>query len=221
MTLLLIDFALVVAYLVLCLGFHRYAAPFNLDVEGNIPAWWSSVQLSGAGLALGLVGFKNVRISASARSVLCLAMILVAMSIDETASLHEYAGRLLDHVLGDRSHSVFRRTGLWFAVIGIPFTLIFGLLIVRMCRFLEDVPRTTFRLGLGMTLLLSGAVVVEATSNFFGRGDFYLAEVAMEEGLEMIGGSALMWAAVIFLLQHRTTRGLVEIVRPLTKKPVD
>lgn len=206
---------MIVLYTILCIWLGLNATPVNLDREANIPTWWSSVQLLVAGGAFGLVGFRNIYQTKGAWLVLCISALLVAMSLDETASLHEQVGWVVDMVFGNRSETVFDQTGLWFVVVGLPFAAVFGFLVFATYRFLETVPNTVFRLSAGMAVLLTGALGVEAITNFLGTDGHYVVGVAFEEGLELAGGSILMWAGFTFLLRHKSMQELRNVLRPL------
>lgn len=212
---LFVDLLMVALYAIFCIWIGLNATPINLDREANIPTWWSSAKLLVAGGAFGLVGFRNIYQTKGAWLVLCVAAVLVAMSLDETASLHERIGFVVDLVFGSRSETVFDRTGLWFVVVGLPFAVLFGFLVVATYRFLETVPNTVFRLAAGMAILLTGALGVEAITNFLGADRRYFVGVAFEEGLEMAGGSILLWAGFTFLLRHKSMQELRNVLRPL------
>ena len=212
---LFVDFLIVALYGIFCIWLGLNATPINLDREANIPTWWSSTQLLVAGGAFGLVGFRNIYQTKGAWLGLCVAAVLVAMSLEETASLHERVGFLVDMVFGNRSETVFDRTGLWFVVVGLPFAILFGFLVVATYKFFETVPYTVFRLAAGMTILLTGALGVEAITNFLGTNRRYFVGVAFEEGLEMVGGSILLWAGLTFLLRHKSMQEFGNVLRPL------
>lgn len=212
---LLIDFIIILLYSIFCIWLGFYATKINLDHEANIPAWWSSAKLLLAGCTFGIVGLRNIHQNKGAWLVLCIAAVLVAMSLDETAGIHEKVGRVVDLVFGDRSETVFKKTGLWFVVIGFPFAVFFGLLLVASYRTLEFVPNTIVYLAAGMAALLTGALGVEAITNLLDAGAFYSVGVAFEEGLEMVGGSILLWTGCNFLLQHKSMQEFWNAVRPL------
>lgn len=51
-----------------------------------------------------------------------------------------------------------------------------------------------------MSILLSGALGVELLSNFVEQG-LLVAEVAVEEGLEMIGATVILWSLYVMVLE--------------------
>lgn len=71
---------------------------FSLDAEANVPTWFSSAKL----LAIALAGVYAFRVEGQAPSPpryrpgwLAVATLFTALSMDETASLHERAARAL------------------------------------------------------------------------------------------------------------------------------
>lgn len=218
--LLTVNFSLVAIYVLTDFAGSVYVKPFDLDAEINIPTWWSSSQLLCAGIAFGIVALRNSRVTRTAYPLAFLAATLVAMSIDETASLHENFGFVVDNLVRSRSETVFDRTGLWFAVVGLPFAFFVCVLLFAAYRSLEVVPQTAARFALGMGVLLLGAVFIEALTNFFGKGYAYHLAVCLEEGLEMSGGSILLWAGIVFLVEHSSMTELVRTHVPLISEAV-
>lgn len=54
-------------------------------------------------------------------------------------------------------------------------------------------------LGMGVFLLLLGALGIELLSNFLSDGSTQLVGIALEEGLEMIGATVIFWAVLAML----------------------
>src|SRR5258706_2060445 len=74
---------------------EEFLIAVDVDAESNIPTWYQVVVLLGSGLLLGLNAARVRR--AGGRFVghwRGLAVLFVAMSIDELAQLHEHLGRL-------------------------------------------------------------------------------------------------------------------------------
>lgn len=205
--------------------FERVPEFLYVDEESSLPTWWSSTQLLLAGVLVGLVVVRNIVIRKSVGILGLVALLLIVLSIDEISALHERTGIFLDRFLGDRRVSRFDVTGLWFVVIGVPFAVLVIVMLRLLSAFLAEVPGTRIRLLLGFAVLLSGAVGVEALTNFvidvemipqraeIGR---YVLLAGFEELLEMSGGSLLLWASLGLVVNHRSTRGILDQVRPLT-----
>lgn len=194
-----------------------------LDAEGNLPSWWSSMQLLLAGLLLGLVALRSRRVDRAAWMLALVAAVFVAMSVDESSGLHERAGLLVDRMLGGRAGTAFHRTGLWVFVLGLPAALAMAWMLNHLSRFLASVAGARRWLLAGLILLMGGALGVEALSNFvFPEGAMEagrmrgidLAMVCLEEFLEMAGGSVLLWASLRFVLQHWSTRCVGALLVP-------
>jgi hypothetical protein len=68
---------------------------FNVDVENSVPTWVSSVQLLAAAILLTVIGFCRMsQESFRGRQWLGLALIFVAMSMDEVIQLHESSEKI-------------------------------------------------------------------------------------------------------------------------------
>jgi hypothetical protein len=165
-----------------------------------------------------------MRICLTSRASVALALlgfILVAMSLDEVAMIHEWVGGWIDGAT--RAGTALHYTGVWFLVIGAPFAAIMAVLLWRLRAALSAVPGTIAGLTTGLTVLLLGALGIEALSNFVfppelrgTRTSFppYLYTVTVEEGLELIGGSLVLWTASVFMLNHPSFPGLAAMARP-------
>lgn len=220
--LLAVDLALVLAY-VLPWGLSgRILYVFSLDAEGNIPVWWSSAQLMLAGLVLALVAARTHRLEQGSVSLALFAGLLMLMSLDETAAVHERVGDLTDRIFGDRLGTRFHHSGLWFAVVGLPFMAVAGVLLLRLGRLLGQVPRARVHMLAGLGVLLAGALGAEMLANFVVTAEAmegtipgaYLGMVAVEEGLEMAGGSILLWASLHFAARHWSTQAIRFLIHP-------
>lgn len=205
--LLLLDFALVALYLLnIALGkpFWTINNLLNLDGERSLPAWFSSAQLLVVGLLLGLCARQPPAQRPRAQTLLlCLAAAgFVFLSIDEALSLHER----LTHVLKQVSWLPrFRGDhGIWiyvYALLGLLLALpsLKPLLALRARQ-----PGPVGLLLGGFTVLVAGGVGLELISYLFIRGhdlpNLYIAESCLEELLEMVGGTLLLYGALRLLL---------------------
>ena len=212
-TLLLVSGTLIAAYL--ASEATRGEAPviIDLDAEANVPTWWSSAQLLGCGLLTALIAMRNRALPTIGGGLAALAVVFVAMSADEVAGFHETFGGLLDRYTVARSQTAFVHTGVWFAVLGIPFAL--ALLALGRCLagFLGEVEGTVTGLTMGFAVFLAGALGIEAASNFVVGESGRPVIVAVEEGLELIGVALLLSTMLRFVIRHPSTRPLVEALR--------
>jgi hypothetical protein len=198
---------------------------FYMGAEANLPTWWSSAKLLLAGLCFLAVAFRTCRSGATAFWMALLGLAFVAMSADEVSSMHEWVGSRLDGA--SRDATAFHHTGLWFVVVGVPFIVVMVIVLRKLWAALDAVPCTPRRLVLGLALLLCGALMIEALGNFtfppegmegnaFARS-LYLYSVVMEEGIEMIGSSVLLWGSFVFVMHHPSMPGLAKLARPEAK----
>lgn len=204
LALMAVDLMLVVAHLA---GFALRGEPyelFDLDLEANVPTWYSGTKFAMAGLLISLQA-----VSKRSRSLMpvILAMLFLAMSIDEMASVHERVGQTL-------ARSVFpameiRRKGafLWPLLIGLPAIAViaatFGVL--RADHGLP--PRMWRQTALGLGVFFTGAVGVElVTFNpvwpIEPGAVAYHGLVVCEELLEQVGASLLLHTSLLALQQR-------------------
>lgn len=205
--LLAIDVLLIVAAatnFLLGAPFARINDLVYLDGETTLQAWYSSVQWLLAGALFGMLALHALR--ARLRGALALAAfsaLCIVFSIDEITGIHEWLGRKSDVLLpgGDRQNTVLWRTGIWPLLIGIPVLVVLAVLTVRMRAIF--VPRARHALTVlvaGLVVMFSGALAVELAVNWVdsapsARG-WLLLEHAVEELLEMIGVTLIVWSAL-------------------------
>jgi hypothetical protein len=214
------------------LGFVRQ---FNLTEENNISTWFSSSMFLACSLLLGLIGWaKRGTKGAEARNWLSLAAIFLCLSMDEASSLHE--------MIIPQGDALFERTGYFnphlfssWLPFGATAAAIVGFVYVP---FLRDLPKgTRLRFLLAACVYLSGAVGTEmaggAIAYYLGAdGMPYATEVAVEEGLEMLGIIAFLYGILMHLRQRDISAAIVRrllqlfereeerVTPPQTAKPI-
>jgi hypothetical protein len=170
---------------------------FDLNGEGTIPSWYSTVLLFSAAALLWLVSRRDQK--GLGRHWLVLAVIFVLLSLDECASLHERTIK----PLRDKLHT----SGVFYFAWIIPAMAMVATLGIAYLPFLRRLPRKTQRLFVAAAVLyLMGAVGMEMVSGVWvqqhDEANLTAAMLAVpEELLEMIGVSVFIYA----LLHYQST----------------
>jgi hypothetical protein len=183
--------------------FPRLSNLFNLDTESTVPTWYSSMQWFCAGAMFSLFAFHAVR--SHMRGALCIAVLALAcltFSMDEIAEIHERLGFMTDALMsrGSRDGTALWSTGLWPFVIGIPVIALLAMA-VRGTRhiFLARAPRALVLVIVGFAVMFTGALGVELAANLLPaaapKGGLFLAQVVVEEFMEMLGVTLIAWSA--------------------------
>jgi len=169
----------------------------DLDGEVSVSAWYSSTQLFCIFVFSAIYACKKIDESRRSFLIVGLPVVFLMMSIDESVQLHEWLGKMSDVLLQDESRkgTIFEATGIWMFVIGLPFLITFFVWAYAVKEyFLEDIP-SFIKLNIGMVVLLLGALGVEIVTNFtYHDMNIYVFEVFIEEGLEMLGATIILWA---------------------------
>jgi hypothetical protein len=202
----IIDGALVAAYMLDFFAGHPYwrvTRFLDPGAEGNLPTWYSSIQWYSVATLLAIFTYRNFRIS-QIRSWLLLALPLVFLtfSLDEVAMIHEQLGTRTDVFLFgrvSRETTPFFRTGIWVFVIGVPFVVLFGALVLSIQTYFQRALAALVKMLLGMAITLTGALGIETLSNFV---DFVSVSVVAEELCEMLGGTIVLWGSYELLRRH-------------------
>jgi hypothetical protein len=183
--------------------FPRLSNLFNLDTESTVPTWYSSMQWFCAGAMFALFATHAWRSRMrGALSIAVLALACLTFSIDEIAEIHERLGFATDALMnhGSRHGTALWSTGVWPFVIGLPAIALMAIA-VRGTRhiFLARAPRALVLVIVGFVVMFTGALAVELVSNMLDaaapRGGLFLAQVVVEEFLEMLGVTLIAWSA--------------------------
>lgn len=173
----------------------------NVGAEANIPTWWSSMLLAAGGvgyLVTALLGRRSARQAstlgaAPSRSrtftLGCVGVgaLLLAMSLDELASIHE----LLAHAVAALRPGT---PGFRWLLLGIPIGLAALVFAVFVTRAMPPLTRRTFLAGLA--LFFVGALGLEAVGSVLAERDAYGTPLGTlvyhAEELAEMWGAALM-----------------------------
>ncbi len=167
-------------------------AAFDLDGEGSLGAWYSSITLvlaSAAALVVYAVRRRRVDdYHARYRIWLWTALVWLVMSIDEAASLHEGFKELLVFATGRR---LLGDGSLWWAIM---YALILGPLGIKLVL---DMRGCTGAIAALLAAGVSYAVAVAAQLGWLlpesgARG------VMLEEGAEMLGNVLVLFSMVLY-----------------------
>jgi len=173
----------------------------DLNSETSFSTWYSSVKLFCIAFVFSLffLRVKNLQ-KLTPWLLLPLPVLFCLMSMDEIVMLHETIGDHGDVKItdgGTRADTMFKKTGIWFVIIGIPFLIGFYLYLNFIKTYFVDTSRSFSILAAGMAIFLLGAVGFELASNFLPEGrPMYLVRL-LEEFFEMFGASIMLWAAIL------------------------
>jgi len=171
---------------------------FDLWAEASIPSWYSvSLLLACSALLAVIAVAKQQATDRYARHWIGLALIFLALSIDDAADLHGHTSYKLQEMF---------ETGGFFAYAWVIPAAIACLAVgLAYLRFLNDLPPATrWRFVIGGVLFLTGALLMEMIE---GRYDTqhgvenmpYRIMVAIEESLEMAGIVIFISALLTYL----------------------
>ena len=194
------DFLLVIAFAVLVwfgIPERKFFQFFDLDEEANLPAWYSSMQLAFAGALVAVhARLRYHRDVARSYLLWLLSALLVFMSLDENAQIHEWVGIRISRLFaGQEWGTFFVKTHSWSLFMAAPLVLFLFWLFLRMAKRLSLPPGTVGLFVIGFALLVGSAEGTEMVGEFLvGKGKWYRAEVCVEELGEMLGGTFILWA---------------------------
>jgi hypothetical protein len=190
--------------------FPRLSNIFNLDAERTVPTWYSSMQWFCAGAMFALFAVHAWRSHLrGALSIALIALACITFSIDEIAEIHERLGFMTDALMkhGSRQGTALWSTGLWPFVIGIPAVALLATAVSGTRHiFLARAPRALLLAIVGFTVMFTGALAVELIANLLPagapHGALFLAQVEVEEFLEMLGVTLIAWSAWSLLIAY-------------------
>ncbi len=177
---------------------------FDLDVEGNVPTWFSTFLLLLSSLLLGIIAlFKNKNKDSYSRRWAILAFLFLCLSIDEASGLHE--------LLIDPLNETFDFSGIFYLSWIIVGLVVILLLLFFYWRFFFRLPKRTRKsILLAATIYLSGAIGLEMVGGYCAYHYKHLALLyciitTIEESLEMVGLVLLSKALLEYLYSYLPT----------------
>lgn len=195
---------------------HGLARQLDLKLEGNVAVWWSSMQLFAAAMAA-------IAVAATTRTTpyagggplpwMLLAVALLALSVDETAQLHEKVGVQFSAWFGeirgltDGGWPAFA----WLLAL-LPLIALFVANAAALARWTFRTHRPSAWLMLAGLAAWLGVLTAEFVQAQLVRAGLPRSfQGVIEEGLEVVGAS-LFLAALLQLL--RTPPGAHAVSRP-------
>jgi hypothetical protein len=179
----------------------------DLDGEGNLPAWFSSMQLLALAMLLALLaGPVTAWRERRLWPVLALAAVALTLSCDEVAQIHEWVSHRSDALLpGGVRSGLVRVTGAWMFLLVPPVAFVV-MRLWRTVRWVADGhPDLARRYRFGFLLYLFAVAGLELLVNATrGYPALMATEVLFEELSEMAAVTLLLWATVDLL----TARGV-------------
>jgi hypothetical protein len=185
---------------------------FDLNGEGNLPAWFSSLQLALVAIGFWALAARRRATQRPSRSFLqASGGFFLLLSIDEAAMLHER----ITHAAGSRyidwvpAYAANHIGETFVCVIVLLGCIVFAYPHIRGLCLISSKATLIFAAGCGVYLI--GAAVLEtigyevlckSTANFF-----CLAEIATEEFFEMLGASLILHSVLLLCCMARKTRG--------------
>jgi len=190
--------------------FWRIHELFDLDSETSIPTWFSIIQLFMIGLIALLVAFSQTATPPPSKWGLTLfGLGFIYLSMDEGSVIHE---KLTYEFYNNPLVPYFHGThGIWIVVygcIGIIVLLILHRDIFAVCKHFRK--EALIFIG-GMIIFLAGTAGSETITYFYvdkTNPFVYTVEVILEEFLEMVGASVLLYSVMLLAikkLEHKNS----------------
>ena len=182
---------------------HGLIPLFDLEEEGNIPSYWSSMLwFSAASIAFVIAHHARLRGRRDRLHWSGLCAIFFLFSMDEAVQFHERLGGAVDALLRIEG---LRPSGLLFYAWTIPAALFALLVFAAYFRFLLALPRDiATRMVLAGGVFLTGAVGFELLEGPIDEAGgyknlLYTIFVTCEEALEMAGVCLLILALLRYI----------------------
>lgn len=196
LALLLFDLCFGLAYLVAGGVGGVWFRFLDFDREANMPTWYSSAKYLAASCAAMFAYALGVRVGQRSHSIVAVAALLLLLSADETAMLHERLGALVESVAAfHRQGSVLPVTGFWMFFVGLPAACVILAVVGVSLKDLSLERKVVLRLSVGLGVIVVAATGVELLSNVSKNAAGQAsAQVFFEEMMEFVGATIVLWA---------------------------
>ena len=166
---------------------------FNLDLEGNLPTWFSSTLWLLASF-IAYPCFKLVQDKRGKRAWAVIVLGLIGFSIDEVAKIHESlfsvtAKYVFPKVFEYKIGPMLKITN--WSILASPFLILVVIwLLLTLKHLLKDSAHAAWLLVVGLSATIVGGWGLELMTNFLNHRSLQWVletEVIFEECLEMVG----------------------------------
>jgi hypothetical protein len=194
---------------------------FNLDGEKNVPALFSSVQLFLIGIIFLSMAYQpRQQYFFSPLFLAILGVGFIFLHFDEALAIHEHITSSLKHI--DWIPRFKGNHGIWVApylIIGLTF---FILTYKNFLRMWNKYRRETTIMASGLVIFLVGVLCLEVIRYQFIRvgsspSYLYKFEVALEEFLEMMGISIVLYGAILLRQVNPIKSGAISPTTDISK----
>lgn len=162
---------------------YRFVQLFHMNLEANIPAWFSSfLMIIISALCLIISRISGIAIK---NFFLVLSVIFILMSLDEIAGIHE--------ILNNPVRNSLKIKGIFHWAWVVPGILVVLLFFIYFSKYFKYLNKEFLVWSiLSGTVYLSGAILFEMlggwlVSNDMSKSLYYIFEVFFEESLELLG----------------------------------
>ena len=181
--------------------FEEIVELFNLDMENNLPTWYSTISLFFCSIILLLIGLvkKNVGDKFYLHWII-LSIIFTILSLDENIQLHE---KTIDPL-----RNFFNSSGIFYFAWTIPAIFLLLFLFFFFLKFLINLPKKSRILFLfSGSIFILGSIGGELvggywTSKFDQENLVYALITNFEEILEMTGILFFIYALLDYMSLH-------------------
>lgn len=159
----------------------------SLGEEANLPTWFSSTILAIAAYFSYKCSLSSIRSLKNKNIWRILSFVLIFMSCDETAQIHESLGNAInDYLVKSKAieHSA------WSIIFGPIIILMFLVFIFYLVRCLKNSDKALRYIIIGSSLYIFSALIVESSINLLNHNELswiWRTENLIEESGEMFG----------------------------------